>query len=939
MKWAFRTILLLFLAFVPAAVTGFLAYGTGRWGNEHGGLVLGIGSGLSALAFLVGLFLLHGLTRPLGQLLEGVQEFARGHLDYRFPVRSGDEVGRLAAAFNEMAAKRQEARESLLRINRALRTLSACNEVLVRATEERGLLEEVCRILVELGGYHLAWVGLALGDEEKTVRPVAWAGQEEGYLNTVRISWGENEWGRGPTGRAIRTGEPVICRDVLTDPHYAPWREEALRRGYRSSIALPLRSDGRVLGALNVYAAEVGVFDPEEVQLLMELADDLAYGLTALRTREEIRRRTAHQEALSAIIAAASVAPNLPDLLGVVLEHTLQALGLEMGAIWLEGNHIVRGLPLEPLLDHGRAARAAGLDVPSPVAVEDWAREEKCGGLVLIAPFLLRCGVRASVTVPLFAEGRRLGGLSVAAREVRSWPAEEVALLEAVGRQLGAVVERLRLEEKTREQARQILRIMEAVPEGIVLLDASGRVLLANLAGREHLDALAGVREGECLIRLGGRPLSEVLSPFQAERWHEVVLEGPPQRTFEVLARAPGEDIPGGWVLVIREVSAEREIRARAEQQDRLAAMGQIAAGIAHDFANILQGILSFAELLEQQADIPEKAKEPLHFICQMAERGAQMTRSILDFSRQSAAERRPLKLEDFLQEIIVLLRRTIPESIQIALEVAPGEHWVHADASQFQQILLNLVTNARDAMPEGGLLTLRLFSLTAGPEGHPLYPDLPAGRWACMEVADTGCGIPPEILPHIFEPFFTTKERGYGTGLGLAQVYGLVQQHDGFIHVRTEVGKGTTFALFFPALVGKETAGEERRASGFAGCGEMVLLVEDEAAVRTALQGMLTEMGYRVLAASSGLEALELYDRHRDEIAVVLTDAVMPWMDSASLIQALRERDAGVKVVVMSGYLPKNGLHGPYKADGWLSKPVSRMQLVEMLSRVIGDR
>lgn len=264
MKSAFQTILLLFLALVPVAVTGFLAYGTGRWGAEHGGLVLGIGLGLAALASLAGLLLFYALSRPWQRLLEGVQEFARGNLDYRLALRSGGEIGRLVVALNEMAAKRQEAEKALLRINRALRTLSACNEVLVRATEKEHLLGEVCRILVELGGYRLAWVGEALEDGEKTVRPVAWAGCEEGYLSAVRISWGENEWGRGPTGRAIRTGEPVICRDVLIDAHYTPWREEALRRGYRSSIALPLRSDGRVLGALNVYAAEAGAFDPEE---------------------------------------------------------------------------------------------------------------------------------------------------------------------------------------------------------------------------------------------------------------------------------------------------------------------------------------------------------------------------------------------------------------------------------------------------------------------------------------------------------------------------------------------------------------------------------------------------------------------------------------------------------------------------------------------------
>ncbi|MGB9723529.1 MAG: ATP-binding protein, partial [Chloroflexia bacterium] len=672
---------------------------------------------------------------------------------------------------------------------------------------------------------------------------------------------------------------------------------------------------------------------------LMELADDLAYGLTALRMREEVRRRAAHQEALGAIIAAASVASNLSELLEVILAHVLQALDLEMGAIWIEGKRILRGLPLEPLLVHSRAARDAGLDVPAPIAVEDWEREERGGGrLAFLAPSLLRCGVRSSITVPLFAEGRRLGGLSVAAREVRAWPVEEVALLEAVGRQLGAVVNRLSLGDKTREQARLILRILEAVPEGMVLLDTSGRVLLANPAGREILAALAGVQEGELLTHLGGRPLAEVLSPLPPGRWHEVGLEGPPQRIFDVLAQGLGEDAPGGWVLVVREVTADREMRARAEQQDRLAVMGQIAAGIAHDFANILQGVLSFAELLEERQDLPEEAREPLRFIRQMAERGAQMTRQILDFGRKSAAEKRLLEPEAFLREVAALLRRTIPESIRVVLESEPGVPCIWADAACLQQILLNLATNARDAMPEGGQLTLRLASLTVGPGGHPLYPDLPVGRWVCLEVTDTGCGIPAEVLPHIFEPFFTTKERGYGTGLGLSQVYGLVKQHDGFIDVRTEVGKGTCFTLLFPALSGEETVDAQERRMTSAGGGKTVLLVEDEPGVQTALREMLSEMGYRVLVAPHGPEALELYKWHRDEIAVVLTDAVMPWMDSATLLRTLREQDARVKVVVVSGYPSGEGPY-PQEVDAWLSKPVSRAQLAETLGRLIGDK
>ena len=189
-----------------------------------------------------------------------------------------------------LLARRKEVEKALRRSNRALTTLSECNQALVRASEESDLLHDICRIIVEIGGYRLAWVGFAEQDEAKTVRPVAQTGYEEGYLDTVEITWADTERGRGPTGTAIRTGKPCVVKDILTDPNYTPWRSEASKRGYESGIALPLNADPRVLGALNIYAAEPDTFDAEEVKLLIELADDLAYGIMALRTQAERKR-------------------------------------------------------------------------------------------------------------------------------------------------------------------------------------------------------------------------------------------------------------------------------------------------------------------------------------------------------------------------------------------------------------------------------------------------------------------------------------------------------------------------------------------------------------------------------------------------------------------------------------------------------------------------
>lgn len=247
----------------------------------------------------------YSITQPLAKLSRGAEIVGKGDLEHRVEIRTKDEVGELATAFNQMTERRKRAEEELLKVNRALRLLSRSNQAVIRARGESDLLHEICQIAVEVGGYRLAWVGFAEQDERKSVRPVAQVGYEEEYLDTVNITWADTERGRGPTGTAIRSGAPGVARHILTDPNFKPWRAEALKRGYASSIALPLIANGLTIGALNIYAAEPDAFDAEEVKLLTELADDLTYGIMALRTRterkraeEELRKHREHLEEL-----------------------------------------------------------------------------------------------------------------------------------------------------------------------------------------------------------------------------------------------------------------------------------------------------------------------------------------------------------------------------------------------------------------------------------------------------------------------------------------------------------------------------------------------------------------------------------------------------------------------------------------------------------------
>ena len=308
--------------------------------------------------------------------------------------------------------------------------------------------------------------------------------------------------------------------------------------------------------------------------------------------------------------------------------------------------------------------------------------------------------------------------------------------------------------------------------------------------------------------------MAELLASSAAATAREVMVEGPPQRIFEVEANPIAEEAAGGrWAVIIRDVTGEREIQEKVQQQDRLAATGRLAAGIAHDFNNMLTIMMGHAQLLEEDEGIPERSKRGLRNIFTQGLRAAQLIRQILDFSRRTVVQRQPVDLVPFLKETMKLLERALPENIRFETEIANGEYTVNANLTQLEQTVTNLVVNARDAMPDGGELRLGLSQLWVEPDGLPPWPAMAPGEWVILAVSDTGMGIPEENLEKVFEPFFTTKKPGEGTGLGLAQVYGIVKQHGGYIDVESAEGKGTASTIYLPRLAGAGAAPRQAAA------------------------------------------------------------------------------------------------------------------------------
>jgi signal transduction histidine kinase/DNA-binding response OmpR family regulator/GAF domain-containing protein len=521
--------------------------------------------------------------------------------------------------------------------------------------------------------------------------------------------------------------------------------------------------------------------------------------------------------------------------------------------------------------------------------------------------------VRSYIAVPLIARGELIGSLALGSESPAAFAPEHIDIAREVADQLAVALHQARLRAALEAEQRRLEALVEHLPEGILLLNGERRILLVNPAAQVYLqDLTEGAEPPESyvdhvLTHLAGHPIEKTLEPPPEEPWHELQVPGPPRRVFEVGAQPMvAEAGAEGWVVLVRDVTHERDTQQLVQQQERLAAVGQLAGGIAHDFNNLLTTIMLYAQMPLSKQDLSPNLKRGLETIISESRQAARLVQQILDFSRRSPIETHAVDLQPFIKESIRVLRRTIPESISFVLEVEPGEYTVNADPTRIQQVLMNLVVNARDAMPKGGVLRIILSREEVKPgEGLPIT-EMEPGQWICLSVSDTGTGIPPEALPHIFEPFFTTKPRERGTGLGLAQVYGIVTQHEGHIGVETEEGKGTTFRIYLPVYQAEEEEGAQTEALALtapAGKGESILLVEDDERIRTVAQGILESLNYRVLTAGDGSEALNTY-RSEEHVDLVITDIVMPEMGGPDLVRELRKEDSDLKAIAITGYV-----------------------------------
>lgn len=506
------------------------------------------------------------------------------------------------------------------------------------------------------------------------------------------------------------------------------------------------------------------------------------------------------------------------------------------------------------------------------------------------------------------------------------------------------ITERKRAEEQLREQA----TLLDNAQDAIVVRDLDDRILFWSKSAE----------------RIYGWPISEVLgvnirdiiykdsTPQYDEAKRAVLEKGEWKGELRQLTK-DGTDIiaesrwtlvrddqgePKSVLVINTDVTDKRRIEAQFLRAQRMESIGTLASGIAHDFNNLLSPILMSIQLLQARIS-DEDGQRLLAMLQASAERGASLVKQVLSFARGVQGERITLQTRHLIKEIVKILNDTLPKSIEVEYEASEDLAVVAGDATQLHQVIMNFCVNARDAMPGGGKLTIQAANVHIDENYARMNLEAKPGRFVVITIADSGVGIPPHIINKIFEPFFTTKDQGKGTGLGLSTALGIVKGHGGFINVYSETGRGTQFKIYLPAADTPFTVPIESSGLLPVGRGELILVVDDEIAIREITRGTLEAYGYRALTASDGTEAVAVYAQHKDEIKLVLTDLMMPYMDGPATIRALQKLNPHVKIIASSG-LAENGKMAELNGgvSRFLPKPYTAEKLLTTLSELLNE-
>jgi len=900
-----------------------------------------------------------------------------GYYDVRAYRVGEPEQRRVAVVFSEIS-ERMRSEAHIRQLIRVYAVLSDINQTIVREKDPQAMLEAACRIAVDKGHFRMAWIGMA-DPATGMLEPVASSGVIDDYLHRVRIDLQDPKTGTGPAARCFHTGEHAFCNDIEHEL-YRPWMSYALELGYRSLASFPLRCEGQVVGVFNIYANELAFFDQEETKLLDELAMDISFALEVARNEKNRRRAEQHVRKLNRVYAVLSGINEI-----IVREKDSQAMLEAACRIAVEKGRFVMAwigmtnpatLQVDPIASSGDVdgyLNQIRIDFHSPGVTGPILSSLLSGQHAICNDIehdphplpwkseALRRGYRSSAAFPLNVDGETVGIFSLYADQPQFFVGDELLLLDEMAMDISFALEVNRHEDERRkgeEELRRRTAFLEAMVESaldcVLVIDSQGKKILQNQRIIDVLKIPPAIAADPDFFPQLEYVKSVMKNPEQfvekarylITHVDEIIRDEVELADGTILDRysAPVKDKAQkyyGRIWTLRDITERRQLEAQFRQAQKMEAVGQLTGGIAHDFNNLLTVILGCSEFIAEEVKENARLHKMAEMIVGAANRGSDLTHRMLAYARRQTLQSRPVDINQLLTGMESFLRRTLSADIELHLIQSETRCEATVDPAQLENALLNLCVNARDAMPEGGKLIIEASCAALDTDYAAQNADVAAGEYVLLAVSDTGCGISQENLSRVFDPFFTTKEVGKGTGLGLSMVYGFVKQSQGHVQVYSEPGQGTSVKLYLPKssemsepIIPGSVSITELRGS------ETILLVEDNESVREFAKLQLTSLGYVVLDAANGLDALEILNRNKD-VNLLFTDIVMPGgLNGRELARRACEINPGLKVLYCSGYAEQATLRrGLLEKDmQLLNKPYSRLGLATRIRGVLTE-
>ncbi len=829
--------------------------------------------------------------------------------------------------------------------------------------EER-LFQTFLSEIVKQYGFCMSWYGQYSNGE---IKPILSAGRVDRYLDNLVLEIKEptSPDAKCAMSQAILRGAPFTYADLERDEGFRQWRDYALELGYRSNLALPLEVDSQVAGGFMVYADTPNAFPEERIERLQLLSSEISAILNERRIRQKAEKALRKSEQMYRSLVETS-----HDIIFIVD---------------LKGNFLFTNKAFESILgySHEDAKGINGFDLVHPEDLD--SARERFDGLIegkrennIEYRYRTKDGSYIHMlnnASPIFdSEGNVAAAFGIA-RDISELKQAEEALQRArdeleirvedrtaeLSRSNALlkqeVAERKRADEAVRGSEEKYRTLFDSAADLIAVIDTEGKILDLNKMFEEESGYSQEEMVGKNVFSSG------IITKESGDRalFHlNRLLHGEELPTFEVdgvkkdgglvpyeLRAAPikKDETVVGVQAVLRNISerkqAEEEkkrLEAQLVQAQKMESIGTLAGGVAHDFNNLLMGIQGNVSLMFLNMDSTHPYYERLKSVEKQVQSGARLTSHLLGYARKGKYEVKPVDLNQMLKEVSETFGRT-RKDVTIHRELAEDLLAIEADSGQIEQVLLNLFVNAADAMPGGGNLILKTINVTHKDMTGKLYNPKP-GKYVQLTVTDTGGGMDKETMERIFDPFFTTKEMGRGTGLGLASAYGIIKGHAGYIDVDSKKGHGTSFSIYLPASKRKVQEAVKAAEPLIKGTGT-VLLVDDEEVIVEVGKELLEGMGYRVLTAKDGKEAIEVYKKERDEIDIVILDIVMPKMGGGEAYDRMKEINPDIKVLLSSGFSIDGEASEILErgCNGFIQKPFNMMELSGKIGEILDKK